>query len=114
MVRTGLSQSARTPWRALCRRATGCAGRACDAVALLVYHRDPSSTSSLSPWSCDTSKADVAGGRVDRLCVARGGSVAAAVVRRAQMRAALDHLAWNPDVGKTSIVALFFAPAARI
>src|SRR5688572_3592085 len=35
-----------------------------------------------------------------RLCSARCRPVASAVTRRARMRAALDELPWNPDVGR--------------
>src|SRR6188472_3252309 len=41
----------------------------------------------------DAAKADVARRGVDRLALAGGRAIAQAVVRRAQMRAALDHLA---------------------
>src|SRR5262249_28966232 len=47
---------------------------------------------------------------IDRLCVARGRTVAAAVVRGAQVRAALQHPSRHPDVGLTGIVALLFTP----
>ncbi len=40
----------------------------------------------------------MAGRRVDRLGMARGGTVTPAIIRRAEMRAALQHLAWNADV----------------
>src|SRR4051812_38961261 len=53
-------------------------------------------------------------GRVDRLRVARSRSVAAAIVRRAEMRAALDHLPGNADVGCPGIVAAVLAPAAWV
>ena len=56
----------------------------------------------------------MAGRRVDRLGMARGRSIAAAIIRRAEMRAALDHLARNPDVGLARVVAVLLAPAARI
>jgi hypothetical protein len=56
----------------------------------------------------------VAHGRVDRLGVARGRSIAAAVVGRAQVRAAFDHLAWNPDLRLAGVVALVFPTAARV
>ena len=59
-------------------------------------------------------EADVARGGVDRLGVARGGPVAAAIVRRAQMRAAFQHLAGNADFRLARIVALGLRPAARI
>ena len=46
----------------------------------------------------DAAEADMAGRGVDRLGVARGRAIAAAIVRRAQMRAALQHLARNADL----------------
>src|SRR6188508_2393617 len=46
--------------------------------------------------------------------MARGRAVAAAVVRRAQMRAALDDLAGNPDLRLAGVVAVLLEPAARI
>src|SRR4029450_13246131 len=45
----------------------------------------------LGSRSDDAAKADVAGRGVDRLGLARGGAIAQAVVRSAQVRAALDH-----------------------
>src|SRR5262245_20795145 len=54
-----------------------------------------SSLLSIRFFSPDTSKAQVTRGCVDRLRMARSRPVASAVVRRAQMRAALDDLAWN-------------------
>src|SRR5262245_58825150 len=51
---------------------------------------------------------------VDRFGVARGRAVAAAVVRSAEMRAALEHLAGNADVRLAGIVALLLVSAARI
>ena len=53
-------------------------------------------------------------GSVDRLRVARSRPVTAAIVRRAEMRAALDHLPGNPDVRQRGVVAVVLAPAARI
>jgi hypothetical protein len=44
----------------------------------------------------------------------RAASIAAAMVRRARMRAALDHLARGFHVGKIGIAARFFPAAARI
>jgi hypothetical protein len=40
--------------------------------------------------------------------------IAAAIIRRAQMRAAFQHFARNPDVGLTWIKARAFRPIARI
>ena len=54
------------------------------------------------------------GRRVDRFREARGRPVAPAVVGRAEMRAALDHLAGNPDRRLARIVAVAFLGPARI
>ena len=54
------------------------------------------------------------GRRVDRFREARGRSVPTAVVGRAEMRAALDHLAWNPDLRLTGIVAVALLWPPRI
>src|SRR5687768_2804412 len=62
----------------------------------------------------DAAEADVAGGGVDRLGVARGRAVAAAVARRAQVRAALDDLARNADCRLAGVVAVLLAPATRV
>src|SRR6266851_4519927 len=51
---------------------------------------------------------------VDRLGMTRGRTIAAAVVGSAEMRAALKHLAWNPDLRPTRVVARGLGPAARI
>src|SRR3954468_11752201 len=59
----------------------------------------------------DAPEADVAGGGVDRLPLARGRAVPEAVVRRAQVRAALDHAARNRLAGG---VAPLVAGDARV
>src|SRR5690242_17305932 len=51
---------------------------------------------------------------VDRLGVPRGRSIAAAIIRRAEMRAALQDLARNLDRRLARIVAGVLAPAARV
>src|SRR5258705_10475553 len=56
----------------------------------------------------------MAGGSVDRLGVARGGTVTTAIIRCAQMRAALDHLARNFDAGLPGIVTCGLGAAARV
>src|SRR5258708_29951806 len=56
----------------------------------------------------------MARGGVDRLRMARRRPVTSAVVRRAQMRAALDDLSWNFHVGGSGIVAVGLAAAARV
>src|SRR5579862_5298941 len=64
--------------------------------------------------SNDAAESEVARRRIDVLGMTRRRPVAAAVVRRAQMRAALDDLARDLAVGLARIVALGLAPAARI
>src|SRR5580704_19416298 len=44
----------------------------------------------------------------------RGRTIAATIVRRAQVRATLDYLARDSDVRLAAVVALILAPAARI
>src|SRR5260370_634178 len=66
------------------------------------------------PFSDHTPKSDMAGGCVDRLGVACGGTVTPAVIRCAEMGAALDHLAGNFDVGLAGIVACGLSAPARI
>ena len=67
-----------------------------------------------APVSDDAPKSDVAGRRVDRLRMARGRAVAAAVVGRAEMRAALDHLSRNFDLGLGGVIARVLGRAARV
>src|SRR5262245_14443897 len=74
-------------------------------------------TASMRSWSRpapDAAEAHVTRRRVDSLRVPCRRPVAAAVVGRAKVRAALDHLAWNPDVGLARVIARTFGPAARI
>src|SRR3954464_12110373 len=66
------------------------------------------------PVSDHAAKSEMAGGGVDRLGVACGGTVAAAIVRRAKVRAALDHLAGDFDVRLAGIVACGLSAAARV
>src|SRR5258705_11447471 len=56
----------------------------------------------------------MAGGRIDRLCMAGGRAVAAAVVRRAEMRPAFEHLARDSDLRLAGVVARLLRPAAWI
>src|SRR2546423_4015206 len=51
---------------------------------------------------------------VDWLGMTRGRSIAAAVVGSTKVRAALKHLARDPDVRMTRVVAGGLGPAARI
>src|SRR6266700_120277 len=64
--------------------------------------------------SPDASKSHVTRGRIDRLGVSRGGPVAAAIVWRAQMRAAFQNLAGNSDLRLAEIEAFVLHSAARI
>src|SRR5688500_17104301 len=64
--------------------------------------------------SHDAAEPHVARRRVDRLGEARGGPVAAAVVRRAQVRAALEHLAGDSDLRLAWVVAALLARPARV
>jgi len=57
-------------------------------------------------------KADVAGPAVDHLRMPRRRAVAPAVVRRAEMGAALDYLARDPDLGLRRVVTQ--GPARRL
>src|ERR1700761_909866 len=56
----------------------------------------------------------MAGGRIDRLGMTRRGAVAAAIIRRAEVRPTLEYLAGYPDIRKARIVAAVLAAAARI
>src|SRR5258708_2320361 len=51
---------------------------------------------------------------VDRLGMTRGRTIAAAIVGSAEMRAALKHLARNPDIRLTRVVARGFGSTTRI
>src|SRR5258705_1264612 len=64
--------------------------------------------------SDDAPKTDMAGGGVDRLGVAGSGTIAPAVIRRAQMRAAFDDLAGNFDGRLARIVTRGLGAAARV
>src|ERR1700729_4181148 len=64
--------------------------------------------------SDDTPESEVARRRIHRFRMARGRAVAAAVIRRAQMRAAFDDLAGDFDLRLAGVVALRLAAAARI
>src|SRR5947209_20038387 len=57
------------------------------------------------PHPDDAPEADMACRGVDRLGMTRGRTIAAAVIGSAKMRAAFKHLAWNPDVRMTRVVA---------
>src|SRR5438045_5261662 len=56
----------------------------------------------------------MAGRGVDWFGVARSWSIAAAVIRRAEMRATLQDLARDPDLRLAGVVARLLTPAARV
>src|ERR1700712_3222868 len=56
----------------------------------------------------------MAGGCVNRFCMARGGSIAATIVRSAEVGAALDYFARNFNIGPTGIVTCGFGATPRI
>src|SRR6185437_1119968 len=62
----------------------------------------------------NTAKADMACRCIDRLRMTRGWPVPPAVVRRAQMRTALQHLARDANLGLHRVVTAGFSCAARI
>src|SRR4029453_7870107 len=64
--------------------------------------------------SPDASKAKMTRGSIDRLRMARCRPVASAVVRRAKIAAAFDDLLWNLHIGRSGVIAVVFAPAARV
>ena len=51
---------------------------------------------------------------VDHLRLARSGTIAEAVVGGAEMRAALDHSAWDAELRQVRVVALLWRHDARI
>src|SRR6476659_8281206 len=65
-------------------------------------------------FSPDAAEAEVTCRCVDLLGVASCRPIASAVVRRAQVRAALDDLARDPDARRGRVVAAVLAPAARV
>src|SRR6266481_2978406 len=64
----------------------------------------------ISPWSNDAAEPNVTRRRVHVFRMAGGRAVAAAVIRRAQMRAAFDDLAGNLGGGLAGVVAPFLTP----
>src|SRR5215218_5990947 len=62
----------------------------------------------------DASKTQMAGRGVERLGVSRRRAITAAVIGRAEMRAALDDLARDLDVGLARVVTALLGPAARV
>src|SRR5215211_5453319 len=65
-------------------------------------------------FSPDAAEAEVTCRCVDLLGMARRRPIASAIVRRAEMRAALDDLAVDADVRRGRVVAAVLAPAARV
>src|SRR5690349_14665265 len=82
--------------------------------ALEIALPDEAATASATCPPDDAPETDMARGGVDGLRMARGGTVAPAVIRGAQMRAAFQHLAGDPDPGQAGIVAALLRRAARI
>src|ERR1700731_2579010 len=62
----------------------------------------------------DATETDMARRGVHRPGMTRGRAVAAAVIRRTEVRAALQHLTRNLDFGLAGIVARFLTTAPRI
>src|SRR6516164_2858768 len=62
----------------------------------------------------DAAKADMARRGVDRLRMTGGRAVTAAIIRRAEVRAAFQHFARNPDCGLAGVIARIFGSAARV
>ena len=78
-----------------------------------LFHSTPDTRhSTLSPH--DTPKPQMTGRGIDGLRHARGRPVAPAVIRRAEIRPALHHLARNLDVRRVGIVAFLLLCASRI
>jgi hypothetical protein len=59
-------------------------------------------------------EADMAGRSIDRLAMPRRRAIPAAAIRRAEVRAALQHLSRNPDVRQARVVACLLVAATRI
>src|SRR5215207_9442621 len=68
----------------------------------------------VNAFSPDAAEAEMTCRCVDLLGVASRRSIASAVVRRAQVRAALDDLARDPDVCRGRVVAAVLASAAWV
>src|SRR5690606_18103562 len=67
-----------------------------------------------SSSSHDAAEPDMRSGGVHRLRITGGGTVALAIVRSAQVRASLEHLAPDLDLGGAGIPARPLVAAARI
>src|SRR4051794_18249821 len=68
----------------------------------------------VNAFSPDAAEAEVTCRCVDLLGMARRRPIASAVVRRAQVRAALNDLARDPDVRRGRVVAAVLAPPVRV
>src|SRR5215469_14530688 len=71
-------------------------------------------TASVTPLPDDAAKADVAGGGVDGLGVPRRGTVAAAIIGSAQMRAAFQYLARDADVRLAAVITALLRRPTRV
>ena len=76
----------------------------------------------LADWHCSTrrsrmtnnaAEAHVARRRVHRLWMTRSRAVSTAVIRHAQVRSALKHLARNSDVGRAGVIARLLVATSR-
>src|SRR4051794_9080221 len=67
-----------------------------------------------APLSDDAAKAEMAHRSIDGLRVTRCWAVATAVARRAQVRSALQNLAWDVDFRVAGIIALLRPPTSRV
>src|SRR6266498_603766 len=86
----------------------------CDGTISCVTSWSANLPSRQRPPSHDATEADVAHARVDHLRLARRGTVAEAVVRGTEVRAALDHLARDAELRLVRVVALGLRDDARV
>src|SRR5262245_18623527 len=77
-----------------------------------IAHRPSPMAHSSGPH--DAAEADVAGGRINGLGKPCSRAIAAAVVRRAQVRATLEDLPRDRDGGLAGIVAVFRTRTSRV
>src|ERR1700745_2769721 len=75
---------------------------------------DEAATASVTRAPGDAAKTHVTRGGVDGLRVTGGRAVATAVIRRAKMRATLQHLARNADLRHAGVVAALLGRPARV
>src|SRR6185436_13909552 len=109
MTRRSLNDASREP-----KVTTRTAATSMSRTAARAAWMKSSSTSALVAASHDAAETNVTGRRVNRLRKARRGPIAATVVRRAQMRSAFQHFAWNSDQGLGGIVAVLSARSERV